>query len=318
MELKDVKKAYSDVKNELAKVIIGQEEVIDNLLISLFSGGHILLEGVPGLGKTLLANSLSYIIGGDFKRIQFTPDLMPSDIIGTTVYNMELNNFQVKKGPIFTNILLADEINRSPAKTQSALLQAMQEKNVTIDGKDYKLDDFFICIATQNPIEMEGTYPLPEAQIDRFQMKINITYPGTEEEGSILKNVRDGFRAEDPKTAGLKKVLENNRIAEIKNAVDKVIIDDKIIDYITKMISVTREYSGIEVGSSPRGSVALFNTSRVKAVFDGRDYVVPDDIKTLALPVLRHRLILNAESEIEGYSSDYYLEKIINEIEVPR
>lgn len=318
MDLKKITKVYSEIKKELSKVIVGQDKVIDNLLISLFSGGHVLIEGVPGLGKTLLARSLSYIIGGSFKRIQFTPDLMPSDIIGTTVYNAESNSFEVKRGPVFTNILLADEINRSPAKTQSALLQAMQEKNVTLDGVDYELDDFFICLATQNPIEMEGTYPLPEAQVDRFQMKINIIYPEKADEFNILKNVRDGFNAEDPATAGLIKIINSKHISVIKKAASKVIVDDKIIDYITRIISSTRNYPGIEVGASPRGSVALFNTSRVKAILEERDFVIPDDIKYLSLPVLRHRIILNAESEIEGYNSDYYLEKIINEIEVPR
>ncbi len=199
------------IKEELGKVIIGQKNVIESLLICLFSNGHVLIEGVPGLGKSLLVNSLSFIMGGKFKRIQFTPDLMPTDIIGTTVFNMEKNTFQIKKGPIFTNLLLADEINRAPAKTQSALLQGMQEKNVTIDGKDYALDDFFVCIATQNPIEMEGTYPLPEAQIDRFMMKILITYPEQKDENELLCRYRDGFSPEDPGSVGLNRCSKDKR-----------------------------------------------------------------------------------------------------------
>jgi MoxR-like ATPase len=318
LSIEDAHGIYLNMREELQKVIIGQDDVIDHTIIALFSEGHILIEGVPGLGKTLLASSLSHIIGCDFKRIQFTPDLMPSDIIGTTVYNVEDRSFQVKKGPVFTHILLADEINRSPAKTQSALLEAMQERQVTIDGVKYPLDDFFICFATQNPIEMEGTYPLPEAQIDRFLMKVLISYPGREDENRILKNYSKGFQAEHPETAGIKKILDVKTIVMINRAVKKVIIEDDIIDYITRIVTLTRNYSGIAIGASPRGSVALFKTSRVKAMFEGRDYVNPDDVKELVCPVLRHRLILDAESEIEGITADDYLKKIIGEVEVPR
>ncbi|MCP4181124.1 MAG: AAA domain-containing protein, partial [bacterium] len=259
--IQDVSNIFSALKEELSKVIMGQEDVIENVLIALFAGGHILIEGIPGLGKTLLASSLSYIIDGDYRRVQFTPDLMPSDITGTTIYNSGQNSFSIKKGPVFTNLLLADEINRAPAKTQSALLQAMQEKEVTIDGKDYKLDSFFICFATQNPIEMEGTYPLPEAQVDRFFMKILIEYPSLEDERNILKNYRNGFSAEDIKTAGLNRIIKREDIGKIKEVLNSVTIDDKIIDYITSLVSASRNYSGIEVGASPRGSVDLFKAS---------------------------------------------------------
>lgn len=316
--IKPIQEVYLAVKEELMKVIKGQAEVIDLVLIACFAGGHVLIEGLPGLGKTLLVNALSQIVGGTFKRIQFTPDLMPSDIIGTTVYNMESNTFQVKRGPVFTNLLLADEVNRSPAKTQSALLQAMQEKEVTIDGSNFPLGDFFMCLATQNPIELEGTFPLPEAQVDRFLMKINMTYPSREEESAILKSYREGLLLDKPGEMNLRQIIDEKKFLEIKAAIAKIYVDDKIIDYITEITHATRDYPGIEVGASPRGSVALLQTSRVKAVTEGRDFIIPDDIKYLAFPVLRHRLILEPETEIEGFTPDDYLKKIIESVKVPR
>jgi MoxR-like ATPase len=316
--METIQKEYQTVKQQLMKVIKGQEEVIELVLIAFFAGGHVLIEGLPGLGKTLLVNALSRVVSGNFKRIQFTPDLMPSDIIGTTIYNMESNTFQVKKGPVFTNLLLADEINRSPAKTQSALLQAMQEKEVTIDGNNFPLGEFFMCLATQNPIELEGTFPLPEAQVDRFLMKINITYPPRKEENNILVSYRDGLLSDKPKSLNLKPVLDEQRFVKIKDTIAGIFVDDKIINYITEITNATRDYPGIEVGASPRGSVALLQTSRVKAAVEGRDFVIPDDVKYLAFPVLRHRLILEPEAEIEGFSADDYLKKIIEKIKVPR
>ncbi|MCK5200592.1 MAG: MoxR family ATPase [Spirochaetales bacterium] len=316
--IEDVSGIFSSLREELSKVIMGQDAVIDNVLTALFAGGHILIEGVPGLGKTLLASSLSYIVDGEYRRVQFTPDLMPSDITGTTVYNSEMNNFTVKKGPVFSNLLLADEINRAPAKTQSALLQAMQEKHVTIDGIDYPLDSFFICFATQNPIEMEGTYPLPEAQVDRFFMKVLIEYPSLEDERNILKNYRKGFTSENIETAGLKKVISREDIGKIRDVLNRITVDDRILDYITNLVAATRNYPGIDVGASPRGTVDLFKASRVLAVTSGRDYVIPDDVKEAAVPVLRHRLILDVEAEIDGIKSDDFLKKIIDEVEVPR
>ena len=316
--VQEIQEMFRAIKQELMKVIKGQEEVIDLVLIAFFAGGHVLIEGLPGLGKTLLVNALSRIVGGKFKRIQFTPDLMPSDIIGTTIYNMESNTFQVKKGPVFTNLLLADEINRSPAKTQSALLQAMQEKEVTIDGHNFPLGDFFMCLATQNPIELEGTFPLPEAQVDRFLMKINITYPGREEENAVLRSYREGFVLDKPEHLSLSQVIDEQRFLQIKGEIGKIYVDDAIINYITAITHATRDYPGIEVGASPRGSVALLQTARVKAVTEGRDFIIPDDIKYLAFPVLRHRLILEPETEIEGFSSDDFLKKIIESIAVPR
>jgi MoxR-like ATPase len=318
LEISDVVHIYDSLKEELSKVIMGQETVVDNILVSLFAGGHVLIEGIPGLGKTLLASSLSHILGGEYKRVQFTPDLMPSDIIGTTIYNSELNAFQVKKGPVFCNILLADEVNRAPAKTQSALLQAMQEKQVTLDGTDYSLDDFFICMATQNPIEMEGTYPLPEAQIDRFFMKILINYPSLEEERSLLKNYRAGFDSADLSSSSMKTVIQKEDIQKIKKVLNSITVDDKIIDYITDLVTATRDYSGIEMGASPRGSVDLFKASRVMAVLSGRDFVIPDDVKEIAYPVLRHRMILEVEAEIDNIQPDELLRSIIDKVAVPR
>jgi MoxR-like ATPase len=309
---------FQKIHGELGKVIQGQKELIDHILIGLFSEGHVLIEGVPGLGKTLLINGLCTIIGAKFKRIQFTPDLMPSDIIGTSVFNNETSKFQVKIGPVFTNLLLADEINRAPAKTQSALLQAMQERMVNIDGVDYPLGDFFICFATQNPIEMEGTYPLPEAQKDRFLMKLFIDYPTLAEEQEILKSYRAGFSADRIQTANLQQIISLEEILEIKTFIKSVTVDDKIIDYITRIVAATRDFHGIEVGASPRGSVALFQTARIRALFNGRTFVTPDDVKDMVLPVLRHRVIIEPEAEIEGEKADDFLKRILEKIEVPR
>jgi len=309
---------FQSIHNELHKAIQGQDDLIDHIIIALFSEGHVLIEGVPGLGKTLLVNALCTIIGAKFKRIQFTPDLMPSDIIGTTVFNSETSKFQVKTGPVFTNLLLADEINRAPAKTQSALLQAMQERTVNIDGVDYPLSDFFICFATQNPIEMEGTYPLPEAQKDRFLMKLFIDYPSLEEEQDILKAYRTGFAADRIQTAGLQQIINLDDILAIKAFIKTVTVDDKIIDYITRIVVATRDFSGIETGASPRGSVALFQTACIKALFNGRNFVTPDDVKDMVLPVLRHRVIVEPEAEIEGEKADDFLNRIIEQIVVPR
>jgi MoxR-like ATPase len=316
--LPEITQVFQSIQAELHKAIQGQNDLIDHILIGLFSEGHILIEGVPGLGKTLLINALCTIIGAKFKRIQFTPDLMPSDIIGTTVFNTETSNFQVKIGPVFTNLLLADEINRAPAKTQSALLQAMQERTVNIDGVDYPLGEFFICFATQNPIEMEGTYPLPEAQKDRFLMKLFIDYPSLEEEQEILKAYRSGFTADRIQSAGLRQIISIEEILAIKEFMKTVTVDDKIICYITNIVAATRGFTGIEVGSSPRGSVALFQTARIRALFNGRNFVTPDDVKDMVLPALRHRIIIDPEAEIEGEKADDFLQRIIEKIEVPR
>jgi MoxR-like ATPase len=316
--LSEITQVLQALRQELAKVIKGQAKMVDQVLMALFCEGHVLIEGIPGLGKTLLVNALATITGAKFKRIQFTPDLMPSDIIGTTVFNSETSKFQIKIGPVFTNLLLADEINRAPAKTQSALLQAMQERAVNIDGENYSLGDFFICLATQNPIEMEGTYPLPEAQLDRFLMKIVVDYPTLEEEQEILKAYRAGFTADQIGSANLQPIIRLEDILAIKAFVKTVTVEDTIIDYITRIVAATRKFNGIEVGASPRGSIALLQTARVNALFHGRNFVTPDDVKEMALPVLRHRILIEPEAEIEGEKADDFLTRICEQIEVPR
>jgi MoxR-like ATPase len=316
--ISEITQVLQALRQELGKAVKGQSELLDQVLIALLSEGHVLIEGIPGLGKTLLVKALAAVTGAKFKRIQFTPDLMPSDIIGTTVFNSETSQFQIKIGPVFTNLLLADEINRAPAKTQSALLQAMQERMVNIDGENYSLGDFFICLATQNPIEMEGTYPLPEAQLDRFLMKILVTYPTFEEEREILKAYRAGFSADHLQTAALRQIITLEELLAIKAFVKTITVEDAIIDYITRLITATRRFPGVEVGASPRGGIALFQTARIKALFNGRDFVTPDDVKEMLLPVLRHRIIVEPEAEIEGEQADDFLIRIGEQVEVPR
>jgi MoxR-like ATPase len=313
-----VKEIYEKLSSSLNTVLIGQPDIVDQVVLCLFAGGHVLLEGVPGLGKTLLVNALARLVSGDTKRIQFTPDLMPSDILGTTVYRAETGAFSVKKGPVFTNLLLADEINRSPAKTQSALLQVMQEKEVTIDGKDYSMGGFFMCLATQNPIELEGTYPLPEAQLDRFLMKVLIEYPTLDTEENILKAYRNGFASDHMDSLGLKPLIDGKRLADLRKIIESVEVDDKIISYIAKVVETTRHFPGIETGASPRASVGLFQLARVQAAVQGRNFVIPDDVKHLVLPVVRHRIILDPEAEIEGKTADQFLRQILETVEVPR
>ena len=314
----DFLKLYEALTNELKKVVKGQENVIQFVVIALLNGGHVLLEGFPGLGKTLIANALSKIIDADFKRIQFTPDLMPSDIIGTTVYHYEKNDFVVKKGPVFTNFLLADEINRSPAKTQAALLEVMQESQVTIDGIKYTLDEPFITIATQNPIELEGTYPLPEAQLDRFMFKILIKYPAMEDEKKMLLMVKDGFDSSRLENADVKVVCKREDFIKYRDSLDVITVDEKIINYIMNIIDSSRKTPGIEIGASPRATIALLKSSRALAAINGRDFAVPDDVKDSCYPVLRHRIILDSESEIEGITSDDFITNIIEKVKVPR
>ena len=311
-------KLYQSITNELKKIVKGQETVIQYVVVALLNGGHILLEGLPGLGKTLIANTLSHIINADFKRIQFTPDLMPADIVGTTIFNYEKNDFVIKKGPVFTNFLLTDEINRSPAKTQAALLEVMQERQVTIDGVIYKLTEPFITIATQNPIELEGTYPLPEAQLDRFMFKILIKYPEIENEKEMLLMFKDGFDSEKLEKTDLKKICTKEEFVKYKNSLDVVNVDEKIINYIMQIIDTTRKTPGIEIGASPRATIALLKASRAVAAINGREFVVPDDVKESAFPVLRHRIILDSESEIEGNTSDDFINEILSKIQVPR
>lgn len=310
----------SEVMNELRKSIVGQTQLLERLLIGLLSDGHILIEGVPGLAKTLAVKTLSQAIDCKFSRIQFTPDLLPGDIIGTMVFNPKTGEFAIRKGPIFASIILADEINRAPAKVQSALLEAMQERQVSISDKTYPLDDPFMVLATQNPIEQEGTYPLPEAQVDRFMLKLKVNYPDKKEEKEIMEKVSSGFLGE------IKKVVNPDRIKKAREAVRLVYIDDKIKNYIVDIVVATRnpeEYkikdlkNMILYGASPRASIYLAEASRAFAFLSGRGYVTPEDVKNIAMDVLRHRIILTYEAEAENISTEEVIKKILLEIEVP-
>jgi MoxR-like ATPase len=300
----------------LGTKIVGQETVLRETVAAVIAGGHVLLEGVPGLGKTLLAMSLAKAIGGSFSRIQFTPDLMPADIIGTTVYRGGTATFETRKGPVFCDILLADEINRSPAKTQSALLEAMQERAVTIDGTPLPLGDAFFCVATQNPFEMEGTYPLPESQLDRFLMNISIGYPSEEEEQRLLARYRDGYTARN--VDDVPEVISIAELEQIRASAGAIVCDDSLLDYIRRIVLRTRSEKGVALGASPRATVSLFLATRAWALLSGRSYAVPDDAADIALAVLRHRIVLTPEAEIEGLTSETVLRNILSTIEVPR
>ncbi len=314
----DFREWYGKIVAELAKVIKGQDEAVQFIVLALLNGGHVLVEGFPGLAKTLMANALSRVIGVNFKRIQFTPDLMPADIVGTTVYDNVKNDFYVRKGPVFTNFLLTDEINRAPAKTQSALLEAMQEKQVTIEGVLYKLEEPFIAIATQNPIEYEGTYPLPEAQIDRFMFKVLVKYPSLEDEKKMLRMFSEGFDSDDLGKSDIRKVCDRDEFMAYRDSLLTVKIDDKIMDYILSIVDMSRKTPGISVGASPRASISLLKSSRAYAVINGRDFIIPDDVAACSFPVLRHRLILETEAEIEGRQPDDFIRSILGRVSVPR
>ena len=303
---------------EAGRAIVGQDETIELLFVALLAGGHVLLEGVPGTAKTLMAKTLSLLLRANFTRVQFTPDLMPSDILGTSVFDLNSSRFYLKQGPIFNNFLLADEINRSPAKTQAALLEAMEERQVTLDGTRYPLPDPFITIATQNPIEYEGTYPLPEAQIDRFLFKLLVDYGSAEAEQEILNRYHNGFDARSLDALGLEPVLAPDDLSALRAEIQTVAVDPGVIAYITRIVRETRESRDIRLGASPRAAIALLLGSKVLAALDGRDFVLPDDVKRLALPVLRHRVVLRPEVELEGMTADMVIEHVLAAIEVPR
>ncbi|MBO1513148.1 AAA family ATPase [Metabacillus bambusae] len=294
--------------------IIGQSINLKLLLSSILAGGHVLLEGVPGTGKTQMVKTLASLLGGTFTRIQFTPDLLPSDITGSTIYNMKDSTFQTLKGPIFTNILLADEINRTPAKTQAALLEAMEEKQVTIQGETYQLSDVFFVVATQNPIEFEGTYPLPEAQQDRFLFKLHIDFPSFDEEKSVLKHVlEDSFGANQ-----VGQVLDIETFLAIKKEIEQVTISDSVLDYLMQLVRKTRESDSIRFGASTRAGISIGKAGKAWAYLSGRDYVTPDDIKMVAKPGLRHRIQLSPHIELEGATVDQIIEELVGAIPVPR
>lgn len=304
------------VRAELSKVIIGQEEMMLLLLTAILADGHVLIEGVPGVAKTLTAKSLAKLIDADFGRIQFTPDLMPSDVIGTNIFNPQKGSFEFKKGPIFGNIILIDEINRSPAKTQAALFEVMEERQITSDGQLYVMDEPFLVLATQNPIEHEGTYRLPEAQLDRFLFKIDIQYPSLEEELRILA-IHQGQKSKDL-GADLSPKITKEEIAFCRAIVQSVKVEAHLLQYIAQLIYETRNHTALYLGASPRASIALLNASKALAVLQGRDFVTPEDVRQNIGPVLRHRLILSPEKEMEGNTTDDVIKEIVGRVEVPR
>ncbi|MDZ4816673.1 MAG: MoxR family ATPase [Verrucomicrobiota bacterium] len=306
-------------RTEIGKVIIGQEEVVDRCLICIFTGQHALIEGVPGVAKTLLVRTLSYVLGSHFNRIQFTPDLMPADITGTNVFNMQKNEFTLITGPVFTTFLLADEINRAPAKTQSALLQAMQERLVTIDRETYQLSAGFTVFATQNPIEYEGTYPLPEAQKDRFMLKIRMNPPTRDQELDLAKRCMSNEAPEAVLSSGqVQQVLDENQLAAMRQALELITIKPELISYLVDIVRATRSSEEVLVGAGPRATQSLLLASRAYAALAGRDFVTPDDVKTMAIPVLEHRIVIRPEFEIEGVSIEEIIRRILESIPVPR
>ncbi len=316
IDLSALHESVSKVKIEIAKVIVGQNDTIELLIAAIFSMGHVLIEGVPGVAKTLTAKLLARAIDADFSRIQFTPDLMPSDVIGTSVFNPKTTDFEFRKGPLFSNLILIDEINRAPAKTQSALFEVMEERQITTDGKTYFMQEPYLVLATQNPIEQEGTYRLPEAQLDRFLFKITANYPSLEEEIKILEfNQHDDLNQQ---IKSIEKVLDANQIILYRQLVKKVYVEDKVVRYLAQIAQETRANASLFLGASPRATVAILNASKALAAIRGRDFVTPEDIKIISVPALRHRVILTPEREMEGINVDEVIRQLVNKIEVPR
>jgi MoxR-like ATPase len=306
------------IRTEVNHALVGQSEVIDQVLIALLAAGHILIEGVPGLGKTLLVQALAKTFAGRFTRIQFTPDLMPSDVTGHAMYDLKTEEFRIRKGPVFTHLLLADEINRAPAKSQAALLEVMQEQQVTIEGRAFTVAPPFMTLATQNPIEQEGTYPLPEAQLDRFLLKIRIDYPTQREEIQLVKQVTSGKSGEGLDVSAITTIIKPEEILILQRIVAGLRLDDRIYDYAVKIVRNTRNWPGISLGAGPRGSIALIRAARAAALLAGRDFVIPDDVKGIAIATLRHRIALAPELEIEGHDIDMVLNSLLTKVEAPR
>ena len=318
MNLDDVKQIASAIRAEVAKGVVGQSDTCDLMLTAIFARGHILLEGPPGTAKTLLAQCFSKSISMAFGRIQFTPDLMPGDVLGTNLFNFQTSQFTLTKGPIFSDILLADEINRTPPKTQAALLEAMQERKVTIDGEAYQLNPNFFVVATQNPIEQQGTYPLPEAQLDRFLFKHNLDYPSREEELLIVERHGNQTGMVSPETLGVSSAVTAEQLSEAMGTVSQLRLQEDVAAYIVDLVRATRETPAIETGASPRAAAALAAASKARAALEGREFVIPDDVKALFLPTMRHRIVLSPASEIEGKSGDQVLTTLIEQVAAPR
>ncbi|MDF1562666.1 MAG: MoxR family ATPase [Deltaproteobacteria bacterium] len=316
MTAKNAAGLHEDLAGALAPIIVGQAEALEELTVALLAGGHVLFEGVPGVAKTLLAKSFAKALALDYGRVQFTPDLMPSDITGTPVYLPQEGRFVLTKGPVFTELLLADEINRTPPKTQAALLEAMEEHQVTIGGETHQLGDTFFVVATQNPLEYEGTYPLPEAQTDRFLLKILVDYPSTEENDRILRRHHEGFDPHD--LSRVEVVADRARLAAARADADAVKVDDTLFGYLSQLVEASRTSPRVRLGASPRGGVALLRAAKARAALMGSDFLTPDEVKSTARPVLRHRLLLEPEAEIEGLSVDDVIGEILDEVDVPR
>lgn len=306
------------IKDEISKVVVGQEEVVNQVLCAFIASGHVLLEGVPGLGKTLIVKALAQTFNGDFARIQFTPDLMPADVMGHAFFNVKNQEFTIRRGPVFTNLLLADEINRAPAKTQSALLECMQEGQVTIEGESHTVDQPFMVLATQNPLEQEGTYPLPEAQLDRFLLKVNIEYPEVDEEYDLVEMVTNQVSGSRMDVASVAPVVLPDEIAKLQKMAAEVSIDKQVLEYAVNIVRSTRDWNGIAVGAGPRGAISLVRVARANALLNQRNFVLPEDVKEMALPTLRHRIALTAEMEIEGRTNDDLINSILEKVPAPR
>lgn len=316
IDMGELQESLEKVKAEIAKVIVGQESMIEHLLAALLSNGHVLIEGVPGVAKTITAKLLARTIDVGFSRIQFTPDLMPSDILGTSIFNIKNSEFEFKKGPVFSNFILIDEINRSPAKTQAALFEVMEERQISMDGERYTMEEPFLVVATQNPIEHEGTYRLPEAQLDRFLFKINVGYPNLDQEIVIIKNEHESRK--DDKTEVVQHVITAEQLKSYQQLVKEIVVEAQLMEYIAKIIVNTRENQFLYLGASPRASLALLTASKAFAALRGRDFVTPEDIKEASYAVLRHRVIVSPEREMEGLTADEIIRQILEGIEIPR